>query len=306
MSKKAPNVYFVGGYTPRKDLMGTIAYLSELENTDEEFTRFYIYVTDKKTWMHQEIEHEIVSIAYQKIRGKFKWYLLSKRGIVVEGTSSGLSETKIKGAGTGPGLYGYVSHIKEISGELYVCGMCRQVYKKSKQTWISISSDILDSVDSVKSCFEGIDGTSAKNIYAVGWGGEIFHFDGRKWSKCDSPTNIDLNAIRCVEEDTVYICGSDGVFLRGSKNSWDVIQDEDIVEDFWGIEVYKGTPYIASRNEIFKFDGTNLVQIDTKLKPAPDSGTLHANNKILWSFGNNDLTFYDGKRWKRVICPDNR
>lgn len=306
MGKKTPNVYFVGGYTPRKDLMGTIAYLSEFEDTDAEHTRFYMYGVDKNVWMHQELDHEIVSITYQKVKEKFAWYLLSKRGLVVKASASGLSETKIKGAGTGKGLYGYVSQIREIDGTLYVCGMCRQVYKMVNQTWVSIATEILSPVDSIEFCFESIDGDSAGNIYAVGWGGEIFHFNGEKWSKCDSPTNVDLNAVKCVDKKKVYICGSNGVFLHGSQNSWDVIQNEEFEDDYWGIEVYRGTPYIASRNGIFIFNGNKLIPVDTNLKPTPDSGTLHSNDRLLWSFGNNDIIFYDGKRWKRVICPDNR
>ncbi len=305
MSKRDPSVYFVGGYTPRKDLMGTISYACELEDTDAEHTIFYMYNLDNDYWSQEQFDHEIVSVEYQKIKGKPAWYLLSKRGVVSKFSQSGISEDLIRGAGTGPGLYGYVCQIKKIDNALYVCGMCRQVFKKMKNKWVSIADDILAHVDSVDYCFNAIDGSNISNIYAVGWQGEIYHYNGKKWTQCDSPTNVDLYAVKCIDESTVYICGRGGVFLYGSKNNWTIVQDEKTDDNLWSIEVFKNILFVASYSELYSFDGSTLKKVDTKLNPAPDSSRLHANNEILWSFGNNDLVCFDGKKWRRVMCPDN-
>ena len=306
MAKKNPDVYFAGGYSPRRDLMGTIAYLHELADTDAEHTRFYMYNPDKDAWGHREIDHEIVSVVYQKAKDRVAWFLLNKRGTIVEVSPSGVAETKIPGAGTGPGQYGYLRQIREIAGDLYACGMCRQVYRRIGNAWTSISDEILAPRDSVEFCFESMDGNSNNDIYAVGWQGEIFHYNGTKWSKCDSPTNVDLNAVKYVDHKTIYACGNDGTVVYGSRDTWNVIQEEEMGDDFWGIEFFKGLTYISSLNGIFQLKDKALTLVDTKLKPKPDSYRLHANEELMWSFGNHDLTFFDGKRWKRTVCPDNR
>lgn len=306
MNKNSPNVYFVGGFARQDNVVGILAYLSELEDTDAEHTRFYMYRPSDDYWAHKEVDHEIVSLAYKEISDSIAWYLLSKRGVVITITSKGITQIELKTAGTGKKRYGYVSQIREIGGELYICGMCRQVYKKKNRNWVQIADSILAPIDSVDFSFESIDGSGYDNIYAVGWQGEIFHYNGEKWSKCDSPTNLDLNSVRCIDKETTYICGNNGLFLYGYGSNWNVIQDDEFDEDLWSVEIHKGTPYVAHRDGISKFDGSKLIRVDTKIKPGPDSGVLHANNQILWSFGNNDLSFYNGKKWKRVICPDNK
>lgn len=305
MANNIRNVYFVGGYSPRKDLVGAIAYLDDLKEMDTEHTRFYMFSISDNDWVHHEVEHAIVSVTYQRVKGKYAWHLLSKRGVVVTIESGSVSETEIKTAGTGKNRYGYVHQIREIAGELYICGMGRQVYKNLERSWVSIAQRILAPIDSVEYNFKSIDGTSSTDIYAVGWKGEIFHYDGKDWKQCSSPTNINLNAVKCVDPNTVYICGRNGILLKGSMDAWSVYAAEDFEEDLWGLDVFDGKPYIAYRNGIAMFDGNSIIPVDTKLKPEPDSGVLQSNGDELWSFGNNDLCYFNGESWERVICPDN-
>jgi hypothetical protein len=183
--------------------------------------------------------------------------------------------------------------------------MGRQIYKNEKRSWKPISRDILAPMDSVEFNFTDIHGTGESDIYAVGWKGEIYHYNGKKWKQCDSPASEDLTGVKCVDSKTVYICGKNGILLHGSKNKWSVCANKDFKEDFWGMDLFDGKPYLAHRNGIAMFDGSAIIPVETKLKPSPDSGLLHSNGEELWSFGNNDLTYFDGKTWNRVICPDN-
>ncbi|MEE9129612.1 MAG: hypothetical protein V3T84_06300 [Phycisphaerales bacterium] len=303
VNEQNTGVYFVEGYVARKDLVGIVTYLEELEGTDAEHTRFYMLGDH---WSHLEIDHEIVSMVKHLIKPDTpSWQLLSKRGVVVGLTAAGVVQEEIKDAGTGPQSYGYLSQIREIDGTLYTCGMCRQVYKRSGRGWVHMDDGILAPRESVDFCLESIDGTDEANLYAVGWKGEIFHFDGKKWDKISSPTNLDLERVRCAGPDLVYICGQNGVLLRGSGSTWEAFQDDDFDEDLWGLEIFNDMPYVAWRGGLLRFDGAGLIPVETGLEPPIDGGRLHAADGLLWSFGEEHLACFDGKKWERVICPDN-
>lgn len=272
---------------------------------DVEFTRFYMCSVPDDEWMLQEYDHEMVSLTLIRKGKQWAWHLLSKRGVVIELSTKGASETSVGGPDVGPDEYGYVRRIRNVNGELYVCGMCRQVYKKSGKNWHSISNAILAPVDSTEYNFRDIGGEGSDNLYAVGWQGEIFHYDGKNWNQCGSPTNEDLNSLKFSDDGTVYICGKNGALLYGSGDNWTVVDIEDFDEDLWGIEEFRGSIYVSSRRQIFRLDGSSLLPIQTGLKPSPDSGILHSNEQELWSFGNYDVMRFDGDNWKRVICPDN-
>lgn len=296
-------VYFLGGHIARRSLVGILAYPNTYESTNEEYTIFYSYYPEDDEWMQWEVDQDIVSLQYERQKKGGAWHLLSKRGIVITLDSSGESRVEIAKAGTGPGSYGYLNEIRLIGSELYACGMCRQVYLKKGKTWTSFDKGIIASDDSVEYNFQSIDGTGPDNIYAVGWKGEIYHFNGKRWTQYDSPTNIDLNCVRCDGPDLVYICGEKGIFLKGTPSSWEIYQD-DAEDDFWGLDIYDGVPYIASRSEVYTFDGNGILPVDTKIKKI-DSGGLHSSDGVLWSIGNNSLLWFDGARWRKALCPDN-
>lgn len=96
-----------------------------------------------------------------------------KNGETTELTASGKVDEQIPGAGLNVAEpYGYVEVIRNIAGQLYVCGYGRQVYKRVGDDWISIATDILTR-ETAKG-FMDIAGISEDQVYAVGWGGEIY------------------------------------------------------------------------------------------------------------------------------------
>ncbi|MES2355101.1 MAG: hypothetical protein V4568_12020 [Pseudomonadota bacterium] len=304
----AKNVYFVDGFVARNNVAGIVAYL---EGHEEEFTRFYMFDAKAGKWGHREYNHQIVSAAYSKKGDSFHeddapftWYLLSKRGVLIKRNQSGVSELPIPTADTGPGRRGYVSRIKIIGSHFYVCGFGRQVYRLKNGAWDDIAPTLAVAPHETRYGFRDIDGFSENDIYAVGWQGEVFHFNGKKWTQIDVPTNVDFEGVRCVD-NAIYVCGKRGVLLIGKNGAWDIHQDPEITEHFWGIEVFGGKVYLSHLKGLAYFDGTNIRPMATGLQPEVGGYRLHAKEGILWSFGHEDLAYFDEASWQRVICPDN-
>src|SRR5438552_5054119 len=115
MTKATGGVSFIDGFSPRKELIGVVAYLNELNDQDAEFSRFYTILNGN--WMHREIHQEIRSVVYTK-QGP-AWWLLGKRGDVIQVTGSGVKSEAIVDAGTGPDKFGYLNRIVEVGGTLF-------------------------------------------------------------------------------------------------------------------------------------------------------------------------------------------
>jgi|CXWL01.1.fsa_nt_gi hypothetical protein len=191
-----------------------------------------------------------------------------------------------------------IRNANEIKGFVYACGMKRQVYKRiDEEKWIDLSAPSPDS--SEKAGFEAIGGYSADEIYAVGWRGEIWGFDGKKWENKASPTNKILTSICCTPKGECYICGQQGVVIKGRKDEWEIINREsDINIDFWDLCWFQDRLYIASMNNLYVLENNELIDVDFGGIEPPSCFSLTTSEGILWSVGNSDVVSFDGTSWK--------
>src|SRR5439155_11744819 len=103
----------------------------------------------------------------------------------------------------------------------------------------------------------------------------------------------------------IYICGGQGTLLRGNRRGWEVIGKIDMTDYIWDLEVFCGKIYLAVEDRIMVYEEGEIREVDTNLKPQIDAYRLSSRARVLWSFGENDLAYYDGKLWSRVVHPDN-
>lgn len=303
MKENEKSVYFVDGYSPRRGLIGVVAYLYELKDSDEEFSRIYTVLDED--WAHVDIEHAVVSLTNLTSGPDRGWWLLGKRGTVTKLVRGETSTETITQAGTGPGKNGYLDKIVCIGDELYTCGYRRQVYKRTKQGWLTISQSILAQRRDIGFGFTSMDGNAPDQMYAVGYKGEIFNFDGKAWRKLESPTNANLKSVRVFDKELVAVSGDKGVLLLGNENGWDVIQSPEFPHTLWAVEFFADQIYVASSYGLAKVTDRSLVPVDTgKMKPT-NGYKLHSRDGFLWSVGTDQIIAFDGERWRELRCPDN-
>jgi len=65
-----------------------------------------------------------------------------------------------------------------------------------------------------KGTMYGIDGSGVNNVYAVGNGGTIRHYDGKTWTKEPVITNSNLHGVWVSPSGKVYAAGSLGVVIQ--------------------------------------------------------------------------------------------
>ncbi|MCE9529813.1 MAG: hypothetical protein K8T89_01530 [Planctomycetes bacterium] len=193
---------------------------------------------------------------------------------------------------------------RAIDGKIYAAGMDRQVYlRQDRNQWAAIDLGARPrkmNEDEIIG-FEGIDGFGPKDLYAVGWNGEIWQYKGKRWKRIDSPTNVILTNVCCAGNGKVYACGRVGMLLRGRDDDWEVIAHESTEQDFWGIAWYNDRLYLASMHAVFTLEDDDSLKVVDFDNDVPDTYYhLSAGDGMLWSIGPKDVMAFDGKEWDRI------
>jgi hypothetical protein len=209
----------------------------------------------------------------------------------------------------GPQNSGDLREIRRIAGKAYVVGMERTVYRfESAGRWTRMDAGVrVGEDDESDAGFNSIDGFSEKDLYAVGWDGEIWRSNGRKWSQVDSPTNLALFRVVCAPDGNVYACGQRGTLLKGQGTQWQPIEHSLTDEDFYGATHFKGELYFSTLNGLFRIREGQLEKVDIKsaepkrkiaTSPNVSFFRLDAHADVIWSIGRKMAIYStDGERW---------
>lgn len=191
--------------------------------------------------------------------------------------------------------------VRSIEGHVYCVGMDRQIYRREgANKWVSfdIGIDTRGSEDVVG--FESIDGFSAADIYACGWDGEVWHFDGKSWGAKTSPVNSVLVDICCAGDGSVYACGRNGLLIKGRHDQWETVDVKGFSDDLWSLAWYKGKLYLASMEYVFVLGDKGLQAVDMGKDTARTCYDLTVGADKMWSIGAKDVMSFDGKKWTRI------
>lgn len=336
MSKYNPIATYITGCLLSRNLVLLPTSLDCLAKEDYAFTRVSTYERNDEDapWGYRDYDWTIVSVcSYGMHRLRC---VLSREGQVRLYGPGGKPDHsyQIPEAGVfgdaAIGL-GYVNRIRGIGDHLYVCGQSRQVYRfdwngrdlasgvwrdmagamrqppiseppdsddEAFDRWLD-ESDAIDLVD--------IDGTSEGDIYAVG--DEAWHWDGHQWRQLVLPTDENINAIKILGPDEIWLAGHNGTLLKGNaRNGFVELSSVDDNQNFVGIERFDGKIFLASNLGLHVYDPAKrkIERYVTDLQPdLKDTHVLEAKDGILWSIGFKDLAYFDGKTWTRVDHPDN-
>jgi hypothetical protein len=186
-----------------------------------------------------------------------------------------------------------------IDGFAYACGGNRQVFRRVDEgVWTAMHASAPEPGEPAG--FEDICGFSEGEIYAVGWQGEIWQWNGREWTNRDSPTDINLTAVCCADDGFVYACGQNGTLIRGRNDTWELIELESVHTDLWDLCWFNGRLFIASFSTLFAYEEGDLLPIIFESDTPGTFGKLTQAQGVLWSIGTSDVLSFDGTTWTRI------
>ncbi len=302
MNTQSSRVRFTDGFAVASDVIIVSSHL--VEQIDANLSRIFTMKGSK--WFFFDLEARISSLCLveRPIRGV---YGLGLNGVLhVTRSGQTLTQTeRVIPPGPERAKLGFVTKIREIAGTLYVCGMSGQIYQRGASTWVPIDDGVVDPRGAPKALdLYCIDGTSENDIYAVGQQGLVWHRTNKSWNRINV-TDQNVNWVRCVSPDEVYLACTGGTFFRGHGDHWEDFSVPKMQQSFECVEAFKGRIYLATLSGLYSFDGKKVSPVDTGLNPVPDGNHLHAKDGVLWSFGPNHICFFDGKKWTYLKHPDN-
>lgn len=298
---KQSELSFAAGFVQSREVVRVIASIDALREQGEPDSWLMKWVRAEKKWLHFDLEWTATRLWVVE-KPEPMVFATGPEGRVVILTLTGSSEEMIDASGQGPGARGHIRDLRGIGEHLYACGMGRQVYRRTGPgKWVRADKGtVLPAGTTTVAGFNAMDGRSEEDIYAVGFGGEIWRCTQGKWRQLDSPTRLMLNHVRVVNEDRVYACGQNGVLLRGSGDDFEIVAHDATRDAWWGMEWFKGKLYVSSEDTVYVLhDDKTLRPLD--MGKIATCGHLHANDGILCSFGTKNVAWTeDARRWHDV------
>ena len=195
-----------------------------------------------------------------------------------------------------------LTNIVNMGVRIYVVGMGRQVYiREDENKWIPLHGNMLSNEPEKLVGFQTIVQID-DCLYAAGWHGEIWYYNGFQWSNEDSPTNFILSASSLTNDGTIIFCGRNGTIVVGETGAWQIIDTGSISDDLWSVVNFEDKLYFSSQSYIYCLDGQNLNQVSININGY--RGThyrLRVVGQYLFSFGEHDILIYDGNEWSRIL-----
>lgn len=253
-------------------------------------------------WGGRIFEWTAVDLAYvSKPEGTV--VVLGRDGTALIVGQSGDSEEDVEDAGVGPARRGPMRRLRNVGEEIFAVGMGRQVYRRTgPNTWKRMENGLPDKRPLRQVIgFNSIDGFDPADLYAVGWGGEIWHFDQTSWYRLDSPTNVAIFDITCTVTGVSYACGQAGTILRGMGRNWEYIEYEGPERDLRSVAWFMDKLYLADGTALFLLEGDGLTQVDFGVGEVVPSQQVHATEHVMLSLsGKEAFTTRDGVTWTPV------
>ncbi|MBI2868234.1 MAG: hypothetical protein HYX96_00205 [Chloroflexi bacterium] len=108
----------------------------------------------------------------------------------------------------------------------------------------------------------GVWGSSARDVFAVGDGGTILRYDGTSWSAMTSGTSSPLTGIWGSGRNSIFAVGGSGTILRYDGSSWQGMASgtDAYLRDVWGTSA-RDVFAVGSGGTILHYDGTSWTSM---------------------------------------------
>lgn len=269
--------------------------LAEMEKIADDAAHTAVLVWDQGNWSKRLLQWPAKSAC---VTQSPKTQLVAVGGdgrFLVFGSGDNI-EGNIYGAAKRSDKVGPFRSVRNIAGKAYAVGLDGIVYRRDDvSAWTAIDSGLPADQD-----LEAIHGFSSEDIYAVGWNGSVWHFDGKTWSHRDTPTNVTLTGVCCAPDGMVYCCGRSGILMKGRDRTWQLVQHEATQADFWDVEWFSGKLFVSTMMLLYTLRDQNLAPVDFGDDAPATAYHLDAVEGEMISVGAKDVMAFDGVNWTRI------
>jgi hypothetical protein len=151
--------------------------------------------------------------------------------------------------------------------------------------------------------FEAIWGASPSDVYMVGEGGDIAHFDGETMTPINTGFNQSLYGIWGTGSQNIYAVGDNATLLHFDGNTWQQESTpavETTINNIWGLG--PDNIYAAANHMVLHYDGTAWTEVEG-LPEASDFYDVYGSSPtdiyvVGWS---GLIVHFDGESWTTEV-----
>lgn len=217
-----------------------------------------------------------------------------------------LAGTSTERTGVIPGAGPFLArNLAVVDDTVFAVGMGRVVARwDGPGTWTRL--DPAAPLPDGQACgFNDLAGPSLKEMYAVGWRGEIWQTDGAAWRQIASPLSDHLRAACTLPNGFIFAVGYNGVMVRGRNDAWNIV-DSGRAETLLDVCCFDGKVFVATAYQILSLDDSGLVPVtefeDPDDMPATCGGLYLAHDGSgVFSLGPKDLFRLRDGLWERLV-----
>jgi hypothetical protein len=202
---------------------------------------------------------------------------------------------------------GYLMDMRLIGDRLFAVGGQNIVVTQKGSNWSRIDKGIFSPIGAtVDRGLNAVAGFNQDDIYAVGLGGAIWHYEGTNWNAIDSPTNVTLKSVACVGDKIIIGAGAGIVLIGDRKGGWQILQDDAVTRgSIEAIVPFQGSLMLGTDSDLISLKGNKLEKVAVKTELPLSFLSLDVAEDVLWTAGDELVGRYDGKKWTVYACPEN-
>ena len=229
-------------------------------------------------------------------------------------------QVKVLGAGgkfefiSPEGLVPATQKIVTIDGYAYSVGLFRQIFKRTELgKWEEFNNKGMpdNSVVYIKGerqprrhmGFNDMDGPNENHMYAVGGHGEVMRYDGKRWNRCDFPSNEQLSTVTVGPDGTVYIGGEGGNLWKGKEDTWAKIYEGSSSILYNDRVWFDNKLWLSSDYQFLMLNGDKVERAKFGEEELPFSGHMDARDGLLVIASLHQVYAFDGKEWQCLVAP---
>ncbi|HET6349276.1 MAG TPA: hypothetical protein VFH88_09365 [Candidatus Krumholzibacteria bacterium] len=151
-----------------------------------------------------------------------------------------------------------------------------------------------------RASLSGLWAPARDNIVAVGYNGAIIRFDGHDWNTEESGTTNPLSAVWGSAPDTVYAVGYPGVVLRNDGHAWTAIPGPPSLQLMRIWGTDGANMYVGATDSLYHFDGATWTNTGIYVRDSVWGIWGSSRNDVWVTDGTNWPWHYDGSKWANL------
>lgn len=142
---------------------------------------------------------------------------------------------------------------------------------------------------------------SPSDVWTVGAGGSVLHFDGSTWNVERTPICEALNAVWGTSATNLWAVGEAGRILHRTASGWKIVESGtcEYLTDVWGSP--SGTIWVTAWTGVLRGDATHAFA-PMAVEPEVRLQAIHGfSDSNLWGVGAGRIYHWDGTAWLKTV-----